>query len=80
MAKKDEIFKSFMKHELLKEKYGIDKKDIPDTVREAKNSYIPIIKIIGEIVDTIDSSVEADKKTEQQTYDLLTRYLSTVEL
>ena len=80
MAKKDEIFKSFMKHELLKDKYGIDYNNIPNTVREAKNSNIPIIKIIGEIVDSIDSSIEDDKKTEHQTYDLLTRYLSTVEL
>lgn len=80
MAKKDEIFKSFMKHNLLKDKYGIDKEIIPDTVREAKNSEIPIIKIIGEIVDTIDSNIDADKKTDIQTYDLLTRYLSTVKL
>lgn len=80
MAKKDEIFKSFVTHELLKEKYGITSNTIPSTVREAKNSDIPIIKIFGEIVDSIDSNLDADKKTDQQTYDLLTRYLSTVEL
>lgn len=80
MAKKDEIFKSFMKHELLKDKYSVDKNNIPDTVRDAKNSKVPIIKLIGELVDTIDSNVESDKKTDAQTYDLLTRYLSTIEL
>ncbi len=69
-----------MKHELLKNKYAIDNTNIPETVRDAKNSNIPIIKIIGELVDSIDSNLEADKKTDAQTYDFLTRYLSTIEL
>jgi hypothetical protein len=80
MAKKDGIFKSFMKHELLKGKYAIDNNNIPDTVKDAKNSNIPIIKIIGELVESIESNVDADRKTDAQTYDLLTRYLSTIEL
>jgi hypothetical protein len=80
MAKKDEIFKSFMKHELLRDKYAIDDNSIPDTVKDAKNSNIPIIKIIGELVDSIDSNIDSDRKTDLQTYDLLTRYLSTIEL
>lgn len=79
MAKKDEIFNSFMEHELLKTKFELNREDIPSNVREAKNSNIPIVKLIAEIVDTIDG-IDSEKKTEQQTYDLLTRYLSTTDL
>lgn len=79
MAKKDDIFNSFMEHELLKTKYELKSEDIPSNVREAKNSNIPIIKLIAEIVDTIDG-IDSEKKTDQQTYDLLTRYLSTTDL
>lgn len=79
MAKKDDIFNSFMEHELLKTKYELKSEDIPRNVREAKNSNIPIIKLIAEIVDTIDG-LDSEKKTDQQTYDLLTRYLSTTDL
>lgn len=80
MAKKDEIFKSFMKHELLKSKYDIKNSNVPDTVKDAKNSNIPVIKIIGELIDSIDGNLDADRKTDSQTYDLLTRYLSSIKL
>jgi hypothetical protein len=79
MAKKDDIFISFMKHELIKSKYELNSEDIPSNVREAKNSNIPIVKIIAEIVDTIDG-IDSEKKTDQQTYDIITRYLSTTDL
>ena len=79
MAKKDEIFNSFMEHELLKTKYELNREDIPSNVREAKNSNIPIVKLIAEIVDTIDG-IDSEKKTDQQAYDILTRYLSTTDL
>jgi hypothetical protein len=79
MAKKDEIFNSFMEHELLKTKYELKSEDIPKNVREAKNSQSPIVKLIAEIVDTIDG-IDTEKKTDQQAYDILTRYLSTIDL
>jgi hypothetical protein len=79
MAKKDDIFISFMKHELIKSKYELNSEDIPSNVREAKNSNIPIVKIIAEIVDTIDG-IDSEKKTDQQTYDIITRFLSTTDL
>lgn len=79
MAKKDEIFNSFMEHELLKSKYELKSEETPKNVREAKNSHIPIVKVIAEIVDTIDG-IDSEKKTDQQAYDILTRYLSTTDL
>jgi hypothetical protein len=56
MARKDDIFSSFLKHELLKEKYGLKKLDIPSTVREALNSEIAIVKAIALIVDGLEAA------------------------
>ena len=51
MARKDDIFKSFLKHELLETKYELKREELPDTVREALLSEIPIIKAIALIVE-----------------------------
>lgn len=56
MARKDEIFKSFMCHELLISKYKLNMVDIPTTVRDALNSDKPIIKAIALIVEGSEGS------------------------
>ena len=56
MARKDEILKSFLNHELLTEKYELQDSDIPTTVREALNSDKPIIKAIALIVEGLDGT------------------------
>lgn len=56
MARKDDILSSFLKHELLKEKYELNNSDIPPTVREALNSDKPIVKAIALIVDGLESA------------------------
>ncbi len=56
MARKDDILKSFLNHELLTEKYGVQDSDIPTTVREALNSDKPIIKAIALIVEGLDGT------------------------
>lgn len=76
MAEKDNILLSFMEHEILSTKYNVDKKSLPKSFLEAKNSNIPIIKSIVEIVDAIDG-VGSEKKTEKQTFELLTRLLNS---
>lgn len=58
MARKDEILSSFLKHEMLKEKYELRKSDIPSTVREALNSDKPIVKAIALIVDGLESPTQ----------------------
>lgn len=55
MARKDDILNSFLKHEMLKEKYELKKSDIPSTVREALDSDFPIIKAIALVVDGLES-------------------------
>ena len=56
MARKDEILRSFLNHELLTTKYELQDSDIPTTVREALNSQQPIIKAIALIVEGLDGT------------------------
>ena len=56
MARKDEILKSFLTHELLDSKYELKKDELPKTVREALSSEIPIVKAIGLIVEGLNGS------------------------
>ncbi len=56
MARKDDILKSFLNHELLTEKYELQDSDIPTTVREALNSDKAIIKAIALIVEGLDGT------------------------
>lgn len=56
MARKDDILKSFLSHELLESKYDFKKEELPNTVREALNSDKPIIKAIALIVEGLDGT------------------------
>lgn len=56
MAKKDYILKSFLNHELLENKYELNKDELPTTVREALNSDIPLVKAIAIIVEGLDGT------------------------
>jgi hypothetical protein len=56
MARKDEILKSFLSHELLSSRYGLEKDELPKTVREAMTSEIPIVKAIAFIVEGLHTS------------------------
>lgn len=56
MARKDNILRSFLTHELLESKYELNKEDLPSTVREALHSDKPIVKAIGLIVDGLDGT------------------------
>ena len=59
MARKDDILKSFLTHELLENKYELKKEELPSTVREALNSDKPIIKAIALIVEGLEKSPTA---------------------
>lgn len=56
MARKDDILKSFLTHELLENKYELKQEELPKTVREALNSDKPIIKAIALIVEGLDGT------------------------
>jgi len=54
MARKDEILKSFLTHELLEKKYELKWEELPQTVRDALKSDVPIVKAIALIVEGLD--------------------------
>ncbi len=56
MARKDDILKSFLTHELLESKYELRNEELPTTVREALNSGNPIVKAIALIVEGLDGT------------------------
>jgi hypothetical protein len=53
---KNKIFKKFISHELIKEKYRIEETDIPSNVTRALASEIPIIRTIATLVDELESN------------------------
>jgi hypothetical protein len=56
MARKDDILKSFLSHELLEVKYELKREELPNTVREALNSNKPIVKAIALVVEGLDGT------------------------
>ncbi len=73
MARKDEIFKSFLQHSILKENYVIKKTELPSTVREGLKSEIPIVKSIALIVDGLESPTQI---TDAALRNSITQYLN----
>lgn len=53
---KNKIYKKFISHELIKEKYGLEEKDIPNNITKALVSEIPIIKTIAILVDELEKN------------------------
>jgi hypothetical protein len=74
MARKDEILKSLLTHELLESKYELKKEEIPSTIREALNSDKPIIKAIALIVEALEKSPPA---TDNELRNSILQYLNT---
>ncbi|HEY9084046.1 MAG TPA: hypothetical protein VIN73_11980 [Vicingaceae bacterium] len=56
MARKDDILKSFLTHELLESKYELKEEELPNTVREALISDNPIVKAIALIVEGLEKN------------------------
>jgi hypothetical protein len=63
MAKKDELLLSFLQHELIAEKYKVDKDALPRSLRDALNSDVPIIKAIALIIEGLESTPPSTDNT-----------------
>lgn len=74
MARKDDILKSFLTHELLETKYELKKEELPSTVREALISDIPVIKAIALIVEGLEKSPTA---TDNELRNSVLQFLNT---
>jgi hypothetical protein len=53
---KNKIFKKFISHELIKDKYQLEERDIPNNITRALESEIPIVKTIAILVDELESN------------------------
>lgn len=53
---KNKIFKKFISHELIKDKYQLEERDIPNNITRALVSEIPIVKTIAILVDELESN------------------------
>lgn len=53
MARKDNILSSFLSHPLIKEKYEV-KGDLPETVKDALISKVPIIRAIALLIENLE--------------------------
>ena len=74
MARKDDILKSFLTHELLQSKYNLIQEQLPETVREALNSDIPIVKAVAIIVEGLEKSPTA---TDNELRNSVLQFLNT---
>lgn len=74
MARKDDILKSFLTHELLENKYEIKRQDLPQTVTEALNSDIPIVKAIALVVEGLEKAPTA---TDNELRNSILQFLNT---
>lgn len=73
MARKDDIFVSFIKHELISEKYNISENDLPHNLKEGLNSKHTIIKAIALIVENTES---LNPSSEKALYGQITQFLN----
>lgn len=53
---KNKIFKKFISHELIKDKYQLKERDIPNNITRALVSEIPIVKTIAILVDELENN------------------------
>ncbi len=74
MARKDDILKSFLTHELIENKYEVKIEELPSTIREALNSDIPIIRAVALIVEGLEKSPTA---TDNELRNSVLQYLNT---
>ena len=73
MARKDEIFSSFLQHELLNDKYNLTKEELPNTIQDALNSNSTIIRTIAMIVYDKESP---NSSTDKDLYKKINYYLN----
>ncbi len=73
MARKDDIFLSFINHELIEKEYKVANFDLPQNLQEGLNSKHTIIKTIALIVqDTEAQNSSSDKAL----YTSITQFLN----
>ena len=73
MARKDDIFISFISHELISEKYNISEAEIPNNLKDGLKSEHTIIKAIALIVDNTEGT---NPMVDKALYGQITQFLN----
>lgn len=63
MARKDDIFLSFIEHPLIEEKYGLKNKDLPKNLEDGLLAEDAIIKTIALIVKNSEGNSAVNDKS-----------------
>jgi hypothetical protein len=71
MARKDNIFKSFLEHDLIQKKYHLSQGKLPDSVRDGLKSELPIVKSLALIVESLENVTPITDKELHRTITLL---------
>lgn len=77
MARKDEIFNSFLKHEIITNKYGVTQEDLPQNLNEGLNSKNTVVKTIALIVDDTES---INPSSDKALYSKITQFLNETSI
>jgi len=77
MARKDEIYISFLKHELITEKYGLKEEELPCNLREGLESKNTIVKTLALIVDDTES---LNPSSDKSLYSKITQFLNEASI
>ena len=73
MARKDDIFDSFIKHELITDKYKLTIDQIPTSLKDGLKSNHTIIKTIALIVENSEGN---NATSDRGLYTMITQFLS----
>lgn len=73
MARKDDIFISFIKHELIKEQYNLTESDLPLNLKDGIKSDHTIIKAIALIVENTEG---INPLSDKALYGQITQFLN----
>jgi hypothetical protein len=73
MARKDDIFISFIKHELITEQYDLIKTDLPHNLKDGLKSEHSIIKAIALIVENTEG---VNPLSDKALYAQITQFLN----
>ncbi|MEO7977695.1 hypothetical protein [Flavobacterium sp.] len=73
MARKDDIFISFIKHELIREQYNLTESDLPLNLKDGIKSDHTIIKAIALIVENTEG---INPLSDKALYGQITQFLN----
>lgn len=76
MARRDDIFSSFIQHPILTEKYDVEPQELEIDIAQGLQSNIPIIRSIAIIVDALEGKPISDSGLRNK----VTQYLNTAAI